>query len=598
MDKGRPGFESGGETKVDAETRGLGSQDSSRYRGRDVRHKITEWLLQRIPLIIVAFLVLYPISMLVYGSFWSSSRITSPGHLTLDNFIGVISNPKVIGAVFNTLLVAAGTTAISVFVGVPLAWLVARTNMPGRNRVRTLTLLPFFTSSLLVGVSWAFLLSPEIGLLNHLFGSLGLPRLNIFSIGGIIWATGLYHIPYMFLFAFPAFQSIDSSLEESSQIAGAGVFATFRKVTFPLIAPSIASGAILVAVSSIGLFGIVAILGTPKGIFLLPNFIQRQVSSFPVKHNVAAAVSMLLLMGTLIFIAAQRFLVGRESRKYVTVSGKVPRARTVDLGKWRWPAAGTYGLFLLVGVLLPYLVLILVSISSFWSGSISFASLTSANYYEMFFGTYSTQVRTAFANSMLLGVGAATLSAAICLVIAWVIARGTGWFKVLAEFLALTPVAVPGIVFGVAFLWAWIRFPIQIYGTLWILIIAYVTRTIPHCTRVLGSNIIQISRDLEESARVSGASWGRVLKDVVFPLLRPGLIAAWAFVFILSVKELNTSILLVTPKTNVLATLIYDIYQEGFYVKLSALVVLESVVIIATLALFEYILKGRFMSER
>jgi iron(III) transport system permease protein len=564
----------------------------------DRRQKLVEWFLQRLPLFFVAFLVLYPISMLFYGSFWSSTRITSPGHLTFNNFIGVFKNPLIIRAILNTFWVTLGTTAISVLMGVPLAWLVARTNMPGRSKVRTLTLLPFFTSSLLVGISWALLLSPQIGLINNVFSAMGIARLNIFSLGGLIWATGLYHVPYMFLFAYPAFQSVDASLEESSQILGANVFTTFRRITFPLIAPSIVSGAILVAVSSIGLFGIVAILGTPKGIFLLTNFIQRQVSIYPVKHNMAAAVSVLLLIGTFLFIALQRRFVTKESKRFVTISGKAPRARTVDLGKWRWPTASLYGFFIFVGVLLPYFVLLLVSLSTFWSGSISSKTFTLLNYYDLFFGTYKEQVQTAFGNSLFLAVGAATFSVGICLIIAWVIHRGTGWFKVVAEFLSMAPVAIPGIVFGVAFLWAWIRFPIQIYGTLWILIIAYVTRTIPHCTRVLGSNIIQISRDLEESARVVGASWIRILKDIIFPLLKPGLLAAWAFVFILSIKELNTSILLVTSKTNVLATLIYDIYQEGFYVKLSALVIVESVVIIVTLALFEYILKGKFISER
>ena len=583
---------------MSVEKRSSRDKSSIRHGNRGCRGRVTEWLLQRLPLIVVAFLVLYPLSMLIYGSFWSGTRITAPGHLTLNNFIGVFKNPTVMGAVLSTLWVTLGATAVSVSLGVPLAWLVARTDMPGRSKVRMLTLLPFFTSSLLVGVSWALLLSPQIGLLNHVFSTIGLPPLNIFSIGGLIWATGLYHIPYLFLFALPAFQAIDSSLEESSQIIGAGVFTTFRRVTLPLIAPSIASGAILVAVSSIGLFGIVAILGTPKGIFLLTNFIQRQVSIFPVRHNVAAAVSVLLLIGTLFFIALQRRFITRESRRFVTISGKVSRARTVELGPWRWPAAALYGLFLFVGVFLPYLVLVLVSLSPFWSGSVSLSTLTLGNYHDLFFGTYAQAVRTAFGNSILLGVGAATLSAGVCLVMAWVIHRGTGWFKVVAEFLAMAPVAIPGIVFGVAFLWAWIRFPIQIYGTLWILVIAYVTRTIPHSTRVLGSSIMQISRDLEESARVVGASSIRVLKDIVFPLLKPGLLAAWAFVFILSIKELNTSILLVTTKTNVLATLIYDIYQEGFYVKLSALVVIESAVIIVTLIVFEHILKGKFISEQ
>jgi len=242
------------------------------------------------------------------------------------------------------------------------------------------------------------------------------------------------------------------------QVIGAGVFTTFRRVTLPLIAPSIVSGAILVAVSSVGLFGIVAILGTPKGIFLLTNFIQRQVSIYPVKHNVAAAVSVLLLIGTLFFISLQRRFITRKSKRFVTISGKVSRARTVDLGLWRWPAAGLYGLFLFVGVLLPYLVLVLVSLSPFWSGSVSLSVLTLGNYHDLFFGTYAQMVRTAFGNSVLLGVGAATLSAGICLVMAWVIHRGTGWFKVVAEFLAMAPVAIPGIVFGVAFLWAWIGF--------------------------------------------------------------------------------------------------------------------------------------------
>ena len=186
----------------------------------DRRQKLVEWFLQRLPLFFVAFLVLYPISMLFYGSFWSSTRITSPGHLTFNNFIGVFKNPLIIRAILNTFWVTLGTTAISVLMGVPLAWLVARTNMPGRSKVRTLTLLPFFTSSLLVGISWALLLSPQIGLINNVFSAMGIARLNIFSLGGLIWATGLYHVPYMFLFAYPAFQSVDASLEESSQILG------------------------------------------------------------------------------------------------------------------------------------------------------------------------------------------------------------------------------------------------------------------------------------------------------------------------------------------------------------------------------------------
>jgi iron(III) transport system permease protein len=402
----------------------------------------------------------------------------------------------------------------------------------------------------------------------------------------------------MFLFAHSAFQSIDSSLEESSQILGASTLTTLRRITIPIIAPSIASGALLVAVASVGLFGIAAILGTPGGIFVIPSLIHRQVSIYPVRTNVAAAIALCLVVFTFVLVAVQRRLLTRESKRFVTISGKASHARPVHLGKWRWSAAGFYWLFILIGIVLPYFVLIFASLSPFWSGKLSLGALTLTNYRELFFGIYGDQVRNAFRNSIVLALSAASLSVFICLIIAWVIHRGTGRLKVLAEFLATAPIAIPGIVFGLAFLWAWIRFPVQIYGTLWILIIAYLTRTMPHSVRMIGSNIIQISRDLEESARIMGASWTRTIRDIVFPLLKPGLIAAWAFVFILSIKELNTSILLVTPNTNVLSTLIYDIYQEGFYVTLSALVVVQALLAFVTLTVFEHIVKGKSISER
>jgi iron(III) transport system permease protein len=533
-------------------------------------------------------------SMLIYGSLWSGSRITEAGHLTIANFLSAFREPLVIETILNSALVglgATGATVISVLLGTSLAWLATRTNMPGSGKVKIITLLPFFTSSLLVGVSWSLLLSPQIGLLNNVLSAIGLPRLNIFSRGGLIWATGLYHTPYMFLFA-------DSSLEESSQILGASTLNTLRRITIPIIAPSIASGALLVAVASVGLFGIAAILGTPGGIFVIPSLIHRQVSIYPVRTNVAAAIALCLVVFTFVLVAVQRRLLTRESKRFVTISGKASHARPVHLGKWRWSAAGFYWLFILIGIVLPYFVLIFASLSPFWSGKLSLGALTLTNYRELFFGIYGDQVRNAFRNSIVLALSAASLSVFICLIIAWVIHRGTGRLKVLAEFLATAPIAIPGIVFGLAFLWAWIRFPVQIYGTLWILIIAYLTRTMPHSVRMIGSNIIQISRDLEESARIMGASWTRTIRDIVFPLLKPGLIAAWAFVFILSIKELNTSILLVTPNTNVLSTLIYDIYQEGFYVTLSALVVVQSLLAFVTLTVFEYIVKGKSISER
>jgi iron(III) transport system permease protein len=316
-----------------------------------------------------------------------------------------------------------------------------------------------------------------------------------------------------------------------------------------------------------------------------------------VRSNIAAAIALCLIAFTFLLVVAQRRLVTRESR-FVTLSGKTTYLRPVDLGRWRWWAAGFYWLFILVAIGLPYFVLLFASFSRFWSGTLSLGNLSWANYHDLFFGLYGEQVRNAFRNSIALAFTSASLSVIICLTIAWVIHRGIGKVKVFAEFLATAPIAIPGIVFGLAFLWAWIRFPIQIYGTLWILVIAYLTRTMPHSVRVIGSNIVQISTDLEESARIIGASWVRVIKDIIFPLLKPGLIAAWAFVFVLSIKELNTAILLVTPNTNVISTLIYDIYQEGFYVTLSALVILQALLAFITLTIVEYVGKGRSPSER
>jgi iron(III) transport system permease protein len=548
-------------------------------------------------LTILGFLVCYPLWKLAYGSLWSETRITRPGHLTVANYIDILSDPFFLKVLLSTMLVAVGATIISVVLGVPLAWLAVRTNMPGRGLVRTVTLLPFFTSTILVAVSWALLLSPQIGLLTPMIEMFGLGTINIFSLGGVTWATGIYHTPYMYLFATAAFASIDSSLEEAAQASGAGFMRTMAQVTVPLIAPSITSAALLICISAMGLFGFAAILATPAGIYLLPSYIHRLTAVFPVQYNTAAAVSVVMIVISLVIILIQS-RVAAEGKKYTTISGKSSQPRLVDLGRWRWAAAGCYAVFILVAVALPYFVLLLASLSPSWSATMSFTGLSLVHFERLFVGSMSGVVWRSMLNSLYLGVAAATSSVICCFFVAWTVQRGTGRLRLVAETLAIIPLAVPGIVFGVAFLWAWIAFPVQIYGTLWVLIIAYITRTVPHSTRVIGVSLMQISGDLEEAARATGASWARTMRGVVLPLLTPGLLAAWSFVFVLSLKELNTAILLVTPDTSVLATLVYNIYQEGSFATLSALVLVQALLAAGVLGLFELIIKRTSASAR
>jgi iron(III) transport system permease protein len=538
------------------------------------------------PVLVLGFFVLYPLGMLVFGAFWSAARITQPGHLTFAVIANVLQDPAVHQVIWNTVVVSLGATVISVVIGAPLAWLSIRTDMPGRSLVRTATLLPFFTSTVLVGISWALLLSPQIGLLNRAVVWLGLAPLNVFSLPGLTLVTGLYHVPYVYLFASASYRSMDASLEESSQIVGASVFTTMRRITLPLMLPSITSAALLVAVSSMGLFGIAAILGTPQGVFILPNYIQRLISVYPAKYNSAAAVAVCLIALAFVLVFLQKLATNRE-KKYVTVTGKSTRVRQVALGRWRWPSVAIYATFLLVAVGLPFAVLVVASLSPFWSPTVDWSQLSLVQFREIFFGNMSGRFFNAFLNSIILSVSAATLSIFLCLGVAWNVHRSNRGGRAVAEIITMIPVAIPGIVFGIAFLWAWIRFPIQIYGTLWILIIAYLTRTTPHSTRVIGSSLQQISRDLEEAAAVVGATWLQIIRRIILPILLPGLIAAWSFVFVLSLKELNTSILLVTPSSNVLSTLIYDVYQEGSFATLSALVLIQAAMAAVALALLD-----------
>ena len=538
------------------------------------------------PVLLLGFFVLYPLGMLLFGAFWSAARITQPGYLTFSVLANVLRDPAVHAVIWNTMVVSLGATVISVLLGTPLAWLAVRTDMPGRSFVRTATLLPFFTSTVLVGISWALLLSPQIGLLNRLATWFGLAPFNVFSLLGLTLVTGLYHIPYVYLFATAAFRAMDASLEESSQIVGAGIFTTMRRITLPLILPSITSAALLVAVSSMGLFGLAAILGTPQGVFILPNYIQRLISVYPARYNSAAAVAVCLIALAFVLVLLQKSATNRE-KKYITVTGKSARVRLVALGRWRWPSAVLYAAFLSLCVGLPFAVLVIASLSPFWSPTVAWDQLSLVQFREIFFGNMSGRFFNAFVNSIVLSVGAATLSVVLCLSVAWTVHRGRGPGRAIAELVTMIPVAIPGIVFGIAFLWAWIRFPIQIYGTLWILIIAYLTRTTPHSTRVIGASLQQVSRDLEEAAAVVGATWLQIVRRIMLPILLPGLIAAWSFVFVLSLKELNTSILLVTPNSNVLSTLIYDVYQEGSFATLSALVLIQAVMAAVALALLD-----------
>ncbi|NLS06179.1 iron ABC transporter permease [Rhizobium sp. P32RR-XVIII] len=529
--------------------------------------------------VIMLILVAYPLASLVYGSLNVSGPDRSAGGLSAANFARILSDPQFWMAWRNTILVSIGSSVLALVFGLGTAFLISRTDLPYRRICELLVILPIFISPFIGAIAWSGLAAPNVGLLNRVFSGLGLPiHVNIYSLPGIAMVLGFYMTPYVFLFTSGPLTSIDTSMEEASRLSGQGMFQTLMRVTFPLVTPSIFAAALLVFVLSMENFGVLAVLGVPSQIPFIPTEIYLKFSYPPPDYGYATVVSISFVLMTALGLLVQRSFLGRKN--YVAISGKSYRPMLISLGRARWVAFGGVLLFVFISTVLPLFTMVMASFQSYWTTK--FTAFTFVNYEAVF--TRGLFIRAA-QNSFLLSFVGAFIACALAGAVAYVVSHTRAPGRAFLDILSSMTVGVPGVVLGVALLWAWIRVPLPIYGTIWILLIAYITRFLSFGIRNMSAALTQVDRDLENAARVSGASKTKAALTITFPLIRGSIVSSWVLYFISFIKELNTSVLLYAFNSVVLPVLIFDAYLEGRYPEVAALGTGISVIVLLTLVL-------------
>jgi len=520
----------------------------------------------------IAYLTLLPLIFLFYGSFFTPTVGGQAGVFTFQNYVRAYTDASVIPIMLNTVIFSLGTMVLAFVIGTVLAWITERTNTPLRGLFFAVSLIPLIIPGILFTLSWIFLLSPRIGLVNQwLAGLLGLAAapFDVYSMGGMIWIEGLHWSPIVYLLMSAAFRSMDPALEEAALMSGSNLLQTFFHVTLRLNVPTILGVCLLLFLRGLETFEVPAIIGLAAGIHVFTSRIYLAVKGYPADFGLAGAYSTNLLLLTL----AGVYLYGRitrEADRFATVTGKGFRPRVIDLGPWRFLAAAVIVAYLGVMVALPLFVLLWNSFLPFYmKPSLQALPLLTLDNYAFLFTLPKTT--RAVVNSIVLSLGSATLVMLTTSVLAWITVRTRLRGRWLLDNLASLPLIFPGIVMGVALIWVYLTLPIPVYGTIWILLIAYVTRYLPYGMRTSSASLVQIHRELEEAAQTSGASWWRTFVSIILPLLRPGLLAGWIYIVIVSMRELSTSILLWGPGAEVLSIYIFDLWQTGHPQELAAL---------------------------
>jgi iron(III) transport system permease protein len=525
----------------------------------------------------LCMLILLPLSWLVYYSFHDRA-----GAFTLANFAQLVTDPSFLDPLMTTVILATSSAVICCLVAAPMGWLVARTDMPLRRTVRALVTASFVTPPFLGAIAWELLAAPNSGLLNQAFRAVtGAEQdeylFNIYSLPGLIFVIACYTFPYVFVLVANALDRIPADLEDASSILGGSAWTTARRVTVPLAMPAVLAGALIAFLQAMTLFGSPAILALPAGFHTMTTKIWS-LFQYPPKTELAAAASLPLLVLTILLLRAENFVLGR--RGYSVVGGRQGNPRLVALGHWKWAALAVVFMVLLNPVFLPYGALLNAAFSPVASQFVTLSTLTLHNIEFVFFELSAT--RLAFENTLILCTSAATIGTIMAVVIAYMTARkAIAWHKALG-FLATAPVAVPGIVLGVGLFLSYTRPPFVLYGTLWILLIAFVTIALPAAYQQLYSAFRVVNPDLEEASRILGASRLGTLARITAPLLRTSVIATWCFIFVGVIRELSAAIMLFTSQTKVISVLIFDLNESG---DLGAIAVLGLIMLIVTFAI-------------
>ena len=531
--------------------------------------------------VIIAYLSLSPTLMLFYGSFLSKP-LGVPGGVTLVHYIHAYTDPLTYQLLFNSFVFATGSSLLATSLAAILAWIAIRTNAPWRRFFELTAIVPNIFPPIMLAVAWTVLLSPRTGLINRaLMDLLGLDNapFNLYSLTGMIFVESLITTPLAFLIISASLYSMDPSLEESARVAGSSTLQVAWRITLPIMRPALLAAVMLNFVRAIESFDTPAIIALPARIEGFTTKIYREaIGAFPPNQNLAATYRRSLLLFTLLFVLFYRRLTARSER-YVTVTGRGYRPTIIDLGKWRYLAAAVAGLILVMIVVLPFLVLLYVSVITYIHvpGPKTWQLLTWDNYRSNL-----TDGRTyrAIQNSLILAVGGATLCMLLAALTAWVTTKTKVAGRGVIESLTFIPWAFPGTALAIGLLWTYVYVPLPIYGSLWILLIGYITRFLPYGLRTMTSTIIQLHDDLPQASMVCGAGFWMTFRRVLLPLLRPGFLAGWIILATIFLREFSTSIFLYSPGSEPLGPLLYHFDVDGNLGPMCSLAIIVSFICI------------------
>lgn len=556
--------------------------------GERLRGSQVNWIAILVTVVLL-YLAATPILFLVFGAF--NERV-GEFNFTLQYFARAYGDPEILGLFWRTAIFAVGSGLLSLVLGGPAAWITERTNARLRSFVIITSLLAMSIPTILVAIAWVMLLGPGAGLINMWFMglfNLGEAPFNIYTMLGMIWVEGAIGAPFAYVLLLPFFQSEDRSLEESSRMSGASNWQTLWRITVPLSIPGLLSVSIYRFIRGVEAFDIPAVLGLPRGIELLSTKIYRVVNeemSYALGNAYAIGTALLAVLCIYFY-----YRVLKQSHKFAVITGKGYRPIKMDLGRWQFLASAFLIFYLLMVALLPVAAVI-------WSSFLPYTQLPSVSAlseltlvnYQMVWD--KLQVWRAFRNTFFL----ASLSPLICVFLAtiasWIVVRTKIRGRWLLDFLSFAVIAIPGITLGVALVWVYLTLPIPVYGTLWILLIGYVTIFLPISMRFMSPAMVAIHKDLEESAYVSGASWSVTFRRILAPLLLPAAVGAALYIFVHIFRVLSMAIMVYTPKTIVIPVLIFKLWGESQQGNsLQALLVLTIVAVLPFALLYYWVIK-------
>ena len=514
--------------------------------------------------LVLLFLVVAPMVRLLVSSFQS----TDTGAFTIENYVTAYGNPRRLIGLGNSLLYGGAVVLVSIGFAVPLAWAVARTDMPGKGVVRATVLGAFITPSYLGAIGWILLAGPNAGWINRLWMALtgsSSGVFDVYSFAGLVLVTALYAFPYIFVFTADALDRVSSEMEEAAHILGMSPLRTIFKVTLPLVLPAVLGGSIIVFLDTVALFGTPAVIALPARINIMTLQLW-QFFEFPVRAEAAAAYAVPLVLITVAMLGLQRLILGRKG--YVSLTGKSGGRQWMALGRLRWPVLGLCLLVCSLAVFLPYAALAQAAFSRAWGQGFSFANLTLGNFSYLFNEASSRQI---ILNTFTYSAATACVAVVLALIVAYVVSRRLVLFGGVLAGLCMAPLVVPGIVLAIGFYAIYSSPPLALYGTAAILVLGFTTRFLPIAFANCMAGLRSLNPEMEEAVRILGGSRLLAVRRVVVPLLKKSLVGTWLLVFIPASRELSTAIFLVAAKTRVISVMILDLSENGNFELLAAL---------------------------